>query len=491
MFHDIKNICLPLVATVILSSCGDFLKEESQSEVIPKTTEDFSELLIGSGYPSASGPSLANLQFMDDDCSFFFSFDNGGDPNPYIGSNEASTYSSYYTWQPTECDQDGLGTQINTTASATQYAKFYQCIMGCNAVLDQIDDAIGEQKDRDRVKAEALAVRALQYFQLVNLYGEPYNYNKNALGVPLKLTADLQQEGMARATVAQVYEDVIVPDLQEACRLMDPLPVRSKNFHINQPAIHILLSRVYLYMERYADCVAEVDKAEKQGARLMDLNTELEAALSAENYSAISYDNPEVEWMYGGSCFTQNSSYCPATNPVFLALFDENNDLRFEQFKLKDSDGRGTVFPAKPTGVTSLGMCLRSGEAFLNRMEANALAGNDEAALKELNDFRRTRIKNYQDVSGLAGQELINEIRVERRKELCYEGHRWFDLRRQGMPEITHRYQNESGSPVEVYTLKHNDPLYTLPLPTSLWTSNSGLVQNASRNESVRGGEQE
>ncbi len=54
-------------------------------------------------------------------------------------------------------------------------------------MLDYIDEAIGTQDDRDRVKAEALAVRALLYFQLVNIYGEPYNHNKDALGVPVRL----------------------------------------------------------------------------------------------------------------------------------------------------------------------------------------------------------------------------------------------------------------------------------------------------------------
>lgn len=489
MFQKIKYACLSLMAMALLGSCGDFLKEESQSEVIPKTTEDFSELLVGSGYPDGNGPSLAKLALMDDDCSFFFTFFNNGEANPYIGSNDAINMSSYYTWQPTESDLDGAGTQINTTASNTEYAKFYTNIMGCNAVLDQIDDAVGEQKDRDRVKAEALAVRALLYFQLVNIYGEPYNYNKDALGVPLKLTADLKQEMMARATVKQVYEDCIVPDLQEACRLMDPLLIRRKNYHINQPAIHILLSRVYLYMERYQDCIDEVNKAEEQGARLMNLNKELETVMNVEDFSFVSYDNPEMEWIFGSSCFNQNSPYCPGTNPEFRALFDEENDLRFKYFSLK-ADDHNNVYP-KPYAALNLNQSLRFGEAYLNRMEANALLHNDAEALKQLNDFRRTRIKDYQDVTGLSGQKLLNEIRTERRKELCYEGQRWFDLRREGMPEIKHRYQRDQNANVEVFTLKHNDPLYTLPLPSSLWQSNAGLQQNVSRDEAERVGEAE
>lgn len=49
--------------------------------------------------------------------------------------------------------------------------------------------------------------------------------------------------------------------------------------------------------------------------------------------------------------------------------------------------------------------------------------------------------------SGLSGDALITQIREERRKELCYEGQRWFDLRRYGMPSIQHKWEGK------VYTL--------------------------------------
>ena len=47
------------MGSFVLGSCGDFLEEESQSEVIPKTTSDFSELLLGAGYPDESTPNFS------------------------------------------------------------------------------------------------------------------------------------------------------------------------------------------------------------------------------------------------------------------------------------------------------------------------------------------------------------------------------------------------------------------------------------------------
>ena len=60
----------------------------------------------------------------------------------------------------------------------------------------------------------------------------------------------------------------------------------------------------------------------------------------------------------------------------------------------------------------------------------------------------------------------------ERRKELCYEGQRWFDLRRYGMPSIQHKWEGK------VYTLTKNDPSYVLPIPTEVLQRNLLLEQN-------------
>ena len=235
-----------ITGMLTLGACGNFLEEESQSEVIPKTTSDFSELLLGTGYPDDAEPNFSFISLMDDDCAHFLTYASTSDPEGTVGTSNAITQFPIYSWQPTLADYDGYDSEINVTASSTTYAQFYSKILGCNAVLDYIDDAIGTQEDRDRVKAEALAVRALMYFQLVNIYGEPYNHNKEALGVPVRLVSDLTEKHIERSTVGYIYEEVILKDLLEAARLLDPLPIMRKNYRVNQPAIHILLSRVYL-----------------------------------------------------------------------------------------------------------------------------------------------------------------------------------------------------------------------------------------------------
>lgn len=479
-----KYIYILFIAATMMS-CGDFLEEESQSEVIPKTTTDFSELLIGNGYPDGSGPDLGILSMLDDDCELDMVTKNWDGSDFITGNTTTVKYSAYYQWQPSMCDVDGEGENWNTTISSTFYSYFYRRIMGCNAVLDLIDEALGSQADRDRIKAEALAVRSYLYFQLVNIFGEPYNYNKSSLGVPLKLDSDLSDESIPRATVQEAYEDVIVPGLVEAARLLDPLDIMRKNYRINQPAIHIILSRVYLFMERYEDAIAEANKAIAQGAYLSNLPAEGYASMSTDRFS---YSNPEVEWLTGSQTYFNSvaSYYRPGMCTAFRALWDWDNDVRVDMFGIRLANSWDMV--AKPSGSINLSQTIRGGEAYLNRMEAEALSGKTAAALNDLNLFRKNRIRNYVDVN-LSGDELLSEIRTERRKEFCFEGFRWFDLRRYGMPQITHLYRAEVGGPLLKYTLKEKDPMYTIPFPSILFEKNTALIQNESRNGAARVGE--
>ena len=66
---------------------------------------------------------------------------------------------------------------------------------------------------------------------------------------------------------------------------------------------------------------------------------------------------------------------------------------------------------------------------------------------------RRNRIIGYTDASEVPSG-ILDEIRLERRLELCFDEQRWFDLRRYGMPSITHRYRYRKSDPWMIYTLK-------------------------------------
>jgi hypothetical protein len=193
----------------------------------------------------------------------------------------------------------------------------------------------------------------------------------------------------------------------------------------------------------------------------------------------LTYLNPEVEWLFNGSAGGDAGAYSPA--PAFMAMFDQA-DARARAFVISTLNDVGTVMMYKhERGGNDPKQVIRSAEAILNRAEAYAQSDKLTEALADLNDLRRHRIVGYVNENIANKEALIEAIRVERRKEFCYEGFRWFDLRRYGMPEITHRYQADKTERVEVFTLEEKDPMYTLPFPNSLMLRNPDLIQNPSR----------
>ena len=461
----LRLFILVFVASLGMSGCSNFLKESSQDEVIPETVYDYSELVLN--YMGFS--NIWQVLFAASDETQLRSdiFDWGDD---FSYSMEVE---GVFTWQPDMWETGG--SRINSS-----YADAYALIMGVNAVLDGIDGARGDQETRDRVKAEALGLRGFYYFFLVNLFGEPYNYNKDALGVPLKLTAGLVENGMKRNTVEEVYEQ-IVKDLEASSELFNQLPKTRGNYRINSTTVDIILSRVYLFMERYDDAIAAASRAIASSEGLTDY-TKLAEDMDFTMYS---YDHSEVEWVYGDSEDVYDGIiFSPSSS--LMECFAGKSDRREIFWFVNES-----IYKITNYGTTSTNT-IRISEAYLNRAEAYVLseqANKNTLALADLNELRRNRIVDYEDVNITDEAQLLDEIRTERYVELCFEGHRWFDLRRYGMPAIKHDYKRYGKDAWMTYTLKEKDPLYTLPIPSEAIKNNIQLEQNASAYEPKRVGE--
>lgn len=114
----------------------------------------------------------------------------------------------------------------------------------------------------------------------------------------------------------------------------------------------------------------------------------------------------------------------------------------------------------------TLDQAFRTAEAYLNQAEAYARRSTPDVdkALDCLNSLRRHRVKNYVDLTSAdfaSTAELVSFLFDERRRELCFdEVHRWFDLRRQGCPELKHYWQGGV-----CYVLHEGDAAYTLAAP--------------------------
>lgn len=459
---------ISLIGLLGTGACSDFLERKSQDEVVVKTVADYSEFLLGSGYVTHVRYKI--LYYLDDDIQYY-------EDSYYDELSDVMIAYRFQSWQPDMWDDENV-----ISAGLETYTRTYNRIMGVNAVLDGIDEASGDNEARDQVKAEALALRGYYYFMLVNMFGEPYNHNKKALGVPLKLNASIEENGTLRNTVEEVYAQ-IVKDLRASSDLFEKYPKRRGNYRINLPATNILLSRVYLHMEQWDSVIVAADKAIRYAEGLTDYTK-----FTGSNFFMCSYDHSEVEWIYG---IDPNIQFFGPS--VDLRSKYDANDCRpgmwfdmgeYTTFRLLKKDYDWTK------GVSTPVHTIRISEAYLNRAEAYAQKGQGGEALADLNELRRNRITGYTDASEVPSG-ILDEIRLERRLELCFDEQRWFDLRRYGMPSITHRFRYRKSDPWMIYTLKEKDPLYTLPIPNVAIRNNVGLEQNASAYEPKRSGVEE
>ena len=91
---------------------------------------------------------------------------------------------------------------------------------------------------------------------------------------------------------------------------------------------------------------------------------------------------------------------------------------------------------------------------------------------------KRYTVANYnkysQALDPLDQEALRVEIAAERQREMAYQGHRWFDLRRTTQPEITKVY-TASDKTEQTYVLEQNDDRYTLRFPSDAVEANPGL----------------
>lgn len=523
----IKNkIAIGALSGLLLCSCGDFLEPSSTSEFVPKDASSLNELLLGEAYPRNDIDRMnIFLNLMDDDITAM----------PYQipqDGFDANRFLAAYTWQP---DMFKMMEEAGYT-STNMYERYYQLILGANAVIDYIDQVSDEKQKINYVLAQAYALRGFLYFKLVNIFGEPVNSNPNALGVPLKLNSgvEIEEAALERRSVKQVYDQILI-DMLEAERLYKTLPEEKqfdKDYRTSLPMVQLILSRVYLYLEDWKKAADYAEQLMQNNQfKLLDLNS---VALETENgypnfktYHAYA-ESSEVIWLYGsvndmgGLVMTYAGTANPKdNNRIMHAYFKasdelmdsfEETDLRKERYIIRKPvrDDRGievwtpmaigklSVSIPEYTGIALnnyykpvtasgvFGRSLRLSEAYLNYAEAKAMmfkegtdgngANDAKEALDELRSHRFATA-DFETLEISDAEELVQFIRDERRRELCFEDHRWYDLRRWGMKEIKHVWYTDENTK-STYTLNLGDKGYTVPIPDEAMEMNAALKQN-------------
>ncbi|MBO9632972.1 MAG: RagB/SusD family nutrient uptake outer membrane protein [Chitinophagaceae bacterium] len=489
------RIIIPLVlATVVgLSSCKKFLEEQTQDQLVPKSTRDYSEMLFGDGYPRTLDPMVISTFLMDDDVSNYTDKTYGDRPD-YL--NDVNTIIDVYAWQPDFFEQlNSRG--VPGMRDYNSWYTYFSKISACNIALQNADNSIGTQSEIDNLKGEAYTLRAYYYFMLVNLYGQPYNATgsdrtKNP-GVPIILSPDFRNEYYKRASVDEVYKQ-IVSDLNAGITLLEKEKKITTIYRINYKAAHLLASRVFLYMEDWDKSIEHATAVLNVQSSLLQLNGW--GTPNAGNKPIITATNVEAIWAYSTTNIMSVIKFGTSSGQVKFMLAQDlldqyaSDDLRKSIYSIPKLN---SSYPADlgkwPYAISPSAQpyphLFRVSEAFLNRAEAyiqkfrkgDAAAG--QAAIDDLNTLRKSRINSatYADWTVSNADQMLTDCRNERRRELFLENHRWFDLRRYGMPAIEHVQYTGTTTRVK-WRLEEKDLQYVLPIPGIVLQQNNLLEQN-------------
>lgn len=437
---------LALASTaLLLAACNDrFLEQVPVSERSEanfyRTTDDYynavvgvySTLKNGGLYGSGSGAIIAMTEIISD--------------NTDLGvTRQAQNAASFEM-------EDLLITITNASVTAS-WTGHYQGIARANAILDRLPNATIPEASKDRFEGEARFLRALFYFNLVRFFGDVQL-------VTSEVTSPYEANDLLRSPAEEVYQ-LIIDDLKVAEEKLPTTIANAEAGRASRWAAKALLGKVYLTRRQYDPAAAKLK--EIIDSRAHDLQPTYAAVFSPttsfaanrEVLLAVQYVSGQIgqgadtwsNWAPfnagpallgpgggGGGGFNR-----PTAN---LANAYESGDVRKDASLLtsyRNAQGRDVadayVVKFRQQGALSGDSdvdfpILRYADILLMYAEALNETGKTAEALPVLNQVRKRA--GLANKMGLSQAEFRTAVEQERRVELAFEGHRWFDLVRTG-----------------------------------------------------------
>lgn len=482
----IYKTIIAAVATVMLAGCSSFLNVDNPGKnTIDKFFKDVSSL-----NSAGDGLFLSILKFYDD---YTLYAELAGDMLNIqaVGSLADESYSKAHNFEYIPED--------NTAAPRTLWIEGYTIVTNANNIIAYapglLETSSSYRSTINRIVGYAYFSRALAFFFLCQCYAQPYNYTDNAshIGIPVITRVPGFDDVIARDPVSKVYSQ-IVSDLNTAYSLLKEMD-SPDIYHASSTACEALLARVYLYMENW-------EQAARYAKNVMDkvpLSPNSQYRDMFRNPSAVPGDESILRVNHYDNLNSMTSASDPAgkysvlPNPTIETYFDLD-DIRkemltyvVEDYETWETPGKRipalTKFlPYKNISQVQLkyaySFILRCSEMYLIHAEAlcrgpqHDLAGAAED-LKALIARGRNIPSSSVSLSYASQSDMETLIERERIKELCFEGHRLFDITRRKQ-DLVRSAQTSS----KVRTITYPDYRFVLPICQLEMQANEHMKQN-------------
>lgn len=456
--------------------------------------------------------------------------DDGGYPTICIqqDSNGADMVcdNSGYNWFSGAAD---LTDRNYTYASCFErYAVFYNQIKYANDLIATIDPATTDKASL-QVLGQAKAVRAFDYLSLVPYYQFNYQISADKPCVPIVTEATTDFGHNPRATVKEVYEQ-IMNDLNSAIELLADFDRSGDNTRVNKNVAYGLRARANLYMGKYAEAAADAEKA------LEGYTPYTREEVSAPSF----YNRADHNWIWAID-IDKNTVKAYPTSDSQLGSFSSHGytagtgvykrintllynkipasdvrkgwwvDEKLHSDNLKDAVWVNTTTNERITGDAiatytfsekvkflpytnvKFGMysgigsstndsdwpLMRAEEMILIKAEGLAMSGKIAEGKAVLEDFVKTYRDPEYSCKAASAEEMQNEVWFQRRVELWGEGFSMSDIMRLNKPIVRfHGTNTENWPDAFCFNVAAGDAWLLLRIPQNEINANSSIVQN-------------
>lgn len=493
-----KKIFLAAVSIIMagaLCSCSDFLDKSPKNTVDPSATvdDDVAVSMANACYRTLQSSNMYNQRLWTLDIVAGNSIVGAGGGDDGLETVQASNFT----------------TQSDNGMALYMWRSPWVGIGQCNILIQALEGKdLAPGSIQARSLGEALFLRAHYYYVLVRLYG----------GVPLRLKPFNPGEStdIARASADDVYKQIIA-DTEKAATL---LPAKSEYSddelgRATKDAAYTMLADIYLTLapdhnEYYNNVVTLCDQVTALGYDLTQCNYEdnfdatinngKESIFEVQYSGNTEYDfwgnNPQSSWLSTfmgprNSDFVAGSYGWNQPTEEFMSQYedgDKRKDLTVLYEGCPDFDGKAykssysitgynvrkflvpkSISPEYNTNPANF-VVYRYADVLLMKAEALNELGQTAAAAEPLNIVRRRA--GLPDVSGLSQADMREKIIHERRIELAFEGHRWFDMIRINHGEYAIRFLKSIGK-----SRVTKDRLL-FPIPQTEMDANQLMTQN-------------